>query len=307
MIFRFAAFFLFLASCAAPVAAKMPETQSATQLASPALWEVRSPSSKGKLYLFGTFHLLPKSVEWQTKAFEKSAKSSKIFVFELTEADMKNPENQQLLLSRGMLPSDQTLDQLVGPALFAKVEAASKVVGVPTLALNRMRPWMASVLLAVQSAKAAGFEPGLGVEAILQARADKYNVPVSSLETMAEQVDALAAMDDDGGRQMLEETVAELATAEKTFADMLAAWASGDSGKIEAAFLNDMQSHPKAYDALLKQRNLRWLPKLEALVQKREPVFVAVGAGHLVGPDGVVTLLHAKGYYVKLLQPRVQK
>ncbi len=307
MISRFVALFLFSASFSVPVAAKIPEIRSTAQQASPALWEVRSPSGKGKLYLFGTFHLLPKSVEWQTKAFEKAVKSAKNFVFELTEAEMKSPQGQQLLLSRGMLPSGQSLDQLIGPALFTKVEVAGKVVGVSKLALNQMRPWMASVLLAVQSAKAAGFEPGLGVEATLQTRADKYNVPVSSLETMAEQVDALAAMDDDGGRQMLEETVAELATAEKTFTDMLAAWASGDSGKIEAVFLNDMQSHPKAYDALLKQRNLRWLPKLEALVQKREPVFVAVGAGHLVGPDGVVTLLHAKGYFVKLLQPRVKK
>jgi uncharacterized protein len=304
MFSRFTAFLFILFTGTVPLAAKVPEQSAATQLASPALWEVRSPSSKGKLYLFGTFHLLPKSIEWQTKTFEKSAKSSKAFVFELTEADMKNPENQQLLLSRGMLPSGQTLDQLVGPALFAKVEVAGKAVGVPMVVLNRMRPWMASVLLAVQSAKAAGFEPGLGVEAILQARAAKANMPVTSLETMAEQVDALAAMDDDGGRQMLEETAAELVTAEKTFAQMLAAWASGDSRTIEAAFLNDMQSHPKAYDALLKQRNLRWLPKLEGLLAGRGPALVAVGAGHLVGPDGIVALLRAKGYQIKQVQPK---
>jgi uncharacterized protein len=300
MFSRVALIFLLLFSCIAPLSAKSPEPQ----LATPALWEVQSPSGKGKLYLFGTFHLLPKTTQWQSQLFDKKIKSAKKYVFELSEADMKSPESQQLLLSKGMLPEGQALDAIVGPELFAKVDAAGKAVGVPTVVLNRMRPWMASVLLGVQAAKAAGMEPGLGVEAVLQARAASAKLPVTGLETMADQVEALASLDDDGAREMLAETANELANANKIFAEMLSAWASGDSGKIEAVFLNDMQTYPKAYEALLKQRNLRWLPKLEALLAERTPVLVAVGAGHLVGPDGVVALLRAKGYKIKQVQPK---
>jgi uncharacterized protein len=299
MFSRLAFVFLLLFSCAAPLKAKSPELQTAT----PALWEVQNPSGKGKLLLFGTFHLLPKSIQWQSALFDKKIKSAKKYVFELSDAEMKNPQSQQLLMRKGMLPQGQTLDAIVGPALFAKVDAAGKMVGVPADVLNRMRPWMASVLLGLQAAQAAGMEPGLGVEAVLQARAAKAKLPVMGLETMADQVDALAALDDDGARQMLEETANELANANKLFADMLAAWASGDSAKIESVFLSDMQSYPKAYDALLKQRNLRWLPKLEALLAQRTSMLVAVGAGHLVGPDGVVALLRAKGYRVTQVQP----
>jgi uncharacterized protein len=300
MFSRLSLVFLLLFSYAAPLRAKSPEPEIAT----PALWEVQNPSGKGKLYLFGTFHLLPKTTQWQSQLFDKKIKSAKKYVFELSEADMKSPESQQLLLSKGMLPEGQALDAIVGPELFAKVDAAGKAVGVPTVVLNRMRPWMASVLLGVQAAKAAGMEPGLGVEAVLQARAASAKLPVAGLETMADQVDALAALDDDGAREMLAETANELANANTIFAEMLTAWASGDSGKIEAAFLNDMQTYPKAYEALLKQRNLRWLPKLEALLAERTPVLVAVGAGHLVGPDGVVALLRAKGYKIKQVQPK---
>jgi uncharacterized protein len=300
MFSRLVFVFLLLFSCAAPLRAKSP----APQLATPALWEIQNSSGKGALYLFGTFHLLPKTTQWQTPQFDKKIKSAKKYVFELTETEMKSPQGQQLLLSKGMLPESQTLETIVGPELFAKVDAAGKTVGVPAVVLNRMRPWMASILLGVQAAKVAGMEPGLGVEAVLQARAASAKLPVMGLETMADQVEALAALDDDGAQEMLAETANELANADKIFAEMLTAWASGDSRKIEAVFLNDIQNYPKAYDALLKQRNLRWLPKLEALLAERTSVLVAVGAGHLVGPDGVVALLRAKGYTIKQVQPK---
>ncbi len=301
MLHRIFAYFLILFTFAMPVQAKMPEVQ----LATPALWEVSSSQGKGKLYLLGTFHLLPKKTNWKSQLIDKKIKNSKKVVFELTAEEMANPASQQLMLSKGLLREDESLAALVGPELFARVEAAGQAIGLPGSTLNRMRPWMASTLLAVQSARALGFEPGRGVEAVIQEKAAKNKAATMGLETMADQVEALAALDDDGARQMLEETTKELVNAEKLFSEMLDAWSSGDSVKLESSFLSDMQEFPKAYDALLKQRNLRWLPKFEALLAEQQPIFVAVGAGHLVGPDGMVALLRAKGYKVKQLQPKL--
>jgi uncharacterized protein len=300
MFLRAVVFFLLTTFAALPLSAKSPEVR----LATPALWEVSSPSGKGKIYLFGTFHLLPKNISWQSKVIDKKLKLSKKYVFELTEAAMKDPASQQLLLQKGMLPADQSLDTLVGLELFAKVEASGKVIGLPPELLKRMRPWMAAVLMSTQAAKAVGFEAGAGVEAILQARASASKTPTMGLETMADQVEALGALDADGAYQMLEETATQLTNAQEEFAKMLDAWASGNSAKLEAAFLDDMTKFPKAYDALLKQRNLRWLPKLEALLAEGSPAFVAVGAGHLIGPDGMVALLKAKNYKIKQVQPK---
>ncbi len=254
--------------------------------------------------MLGTFHLLPKDIQWKTQLFDKKAKKAKLYVFELTQTELTNPASQQLILSQGMLPEGQQLQNIIGPELFAKVAAAGPKVGLPGEALNRMRPWLAAVLLSSQAAKIAGFEPGLGVDSVLQAQAAKRKLPTEGLETMAEQVTALSALDSDGAYQMLEETAKELADAKQVFAKMLDAWASGDAADLEAAFLQDMTTFPKAYDALLIQRNLRWLPKFEALLQTGQPVLVAVGAGHLVGPDGMVALLRAKGFKVTPVQPK---
>jgi uncharacterized protein len=300
MFLRFLACFLFLFSFSAPLHARAPTLQ----LATPAMWEVKPPSGKGQLLLFGTFHLLPKDINWKTQSFDKKTKKAQLYVFELTQAELLNPASRELLLSRGMLPEGQSLQDIVGPELFAKVEQAGKSVGLPATALSKMRPWMASILLATQSARVAGFEPGLGVETVLQAQAAARRLPTEGLETMAEQVVALASLEEDGAHQMLEETTVELADAQAVFRKMVDAWASGDAARLEGAFLEDMKTFPKAYDALLKQRNLRWLPKFEALLKANKQVLVSVGAGHLVGPDGMVALLQAKGYRVTQIQPK---
>jgi uncharacterized protein len=297
---RLFVYFLLLFALAGPAQAKAPEVK----LATPAMWEVQDNAGKGKLILLGTFHLLPKDINWKTQTFEKITKKSKLYVFELTRSELTNPGSQQLLLARGLLPAGQSLQSVIGPELFAKVELAGKSVGLQSEVLDRMRPWMASVLLATQSAKVAGFEPGLGVETVLQAQAAARKLPTEGLETMAEQVTALSSLDDDGARQMLEETAMELADAQSVFQNMVDAWASGDTARLEGAFLEDMKTFPKAYEALLKQRNLRWLPKFEALLKAGKPALIAVGAGHLVGPDGMVALLRAKGYRIMQIQTK---
>ena len=63
--------------------------------------------------------------------------------------------------------------------------------------------------------------------------------------------------------------------------------------------LQDLKQEPQMYERLLVERNRNWLPKLEALFSRPGRAFVVVGAAHLVGPDGLIALLKAKGYQVE--------
>jgi uncharacterized protein YbaP (TraB family) len=63
--------------------------------------------------------------------------------------------------------------------------------------------------------------------------------------------------------------------------------------------LADVKQNPLMYERLLVERNRNWLPELEKLVARPRPAFVVVGAAHLVGPDGLIALLSAKGYRVE--------
>ena len=63
--------------------------------------------------------------------------------------------------------------------------------------------------------------------------------------------------------------------------------------------LKDLQQEPELYKRLLVERNNNWMPKLDALFSRKGRSLVVVGAAHLVGPDGLLALLKAKGYRVE--------
>ena len=77
------------------------------------------------------------------------------------------------------------------------------------------------------------------------------------------------------------------------------AWKAGEAPTIERIVLQDLKKDPQMYQRLLVARNRNWMPKLEALFNRSGRAFVVVGAAHLVGPDGLIALLQAKGYRVE--------
>jgi uncharacterized protein len=194
------------------------------------------------------------------------------------------------------------LEQQIGTPLYARLAADVKGM-VPEAMLSRMRPWLAAVLLSQKAMKASGLDASEGAEKILSAEAQKRRMPIEGLETIADQVRAMTSLEADGATQMLQQTMDEAGDAPKHFAALVAAWKAGDMAQLEAAFLDGMDQYPKAYDALLVQRNKSWMPLLDACLERKKPVFVAVGAAHLVGKDGLVALLKARGYRATLVQP----
>jgi len=82
---------------------------------------------------------------------------------------------------------------------------------------------------------------------------------------------------------------------------LVEAWRSGDAATVEKIVLADLKAEPVLYQRLLVERNRNWMPKLEALFARPKHALVVVGAAHLVGPDGLLAALRAKGYTVEQL------
>jgi uncharacterized protein YbaP (TraB family) len=79
------------------------------------------------------------------------------------------------------------------------------------------------------------------------------------------------------------------------------AWKNGDAATVERIVLQDLRQEPRMYERLLVERNRTWLPLIEELFARPGRAFVVVGAAHLVGPDGLLALLKARGYAVEQL------
>lgn len=119
-----------------------------------------------------------------------------------------------------------------------------------------------------------------------------------ALETMVFQLDQFDTLSPKLQEELLKSTMEDLDTEVSGVKDMAQAWMFGNVAAIEKLTLTSLQEAPELYQRLLVQRNLNWVPHVEACIKQTSGCFIVVGAAHLVGPDGLPALLSKKGYKV---------
>ena len=261
------------------------------------LW--KAASEKGVLYLVGSLHVLPADAYPLNPAIDAAFRDSSLLVEEVDLGLLSNPGTQLDMLRRGMLPAGQSLDAVLSPATFARVTKRLDAAGVPVEPLLRFKPWMLSIALSGLEWQKAGFDPSLGLDVHFYDLAKREGRAVQGLETADFQLSRLDDLPADEQDHLLNETLNELDTENASLTDLATAWKAGDAATVERIVLEDMKQEPKLYNRLLVERNRNWLPKIEALLAQPTHAFVVVGAAHLVGPDGLLQMLKAKGYRIE--------
>ena len=262
-------------------------------------WKVTGKG--GAIYLVGSVHVLTPDFYPLDPALEAAYKDSNLLVEEVDMAELLDPASQLAALSRGMLTGDQTLDKLLSPATLALVKKATGDLGAAGGPLMRFKPWMLAIALQGFELQKVGFDPELGLDKHFYDQAKQQGKAVQGLETADYQISRFDTMTMEQQDRMLAQTLKELDTEITSVGKLTAAWKSGDASAVERIVLSDLKSDPQMYQRLLVERNKNWLPKIEALFAGRGRALVVVGAAHLVGPDGVLAMLKAKGYTVEQL------
>jgi uncharacterized protein YbaP (TraB family) len=264
------------------------------------MWRATSPSNR-VVYLVGSVHLLTADYYPLDPAFEEAFKSSDVLVEELDMKEMLGANSQMEMLARGMLPAGQTIDKVLAPATMSAVVKKFSDLGIPLDPMKQFKPWLLSLILQGFEWQKAGFDSDLGLDKHFYDLAVQGGKPVQGLETLAFQLSQFDQMSMDMQDHLLAETLQELETTKSSVTKMADAWKAGDVPTIEQLVLKDLKAEPQMYDRLLIQRNRTWLPKIEALFSRPNPAFVVVGAAHLVGSDGLLQMLKAKGYKIEQL------
>jgi len=261
------------------------------------LWKATSKSG-GTMYLVGSVHLLPKDSYPLNPALEAAFKESDLLVEEADLGEM-GVGAQMAFLSRGMLPSSTPLDKVLSPATYALLTKRAAEIGVPVEPLKLLKPWMVAQMLEVMQWQKAGFDPELGLDKHFYDLAQGAGKSVQGLETLDFQMSLFDGMTLAEQDHLLAETLKEIDTEQANMAKLMDAWKAGDAPTVERIVLSALRQEPQLYQRLLVDRNKAWIPKLEALFARTGRTFVVVGAAHLVGPDGLISLLRAKGYSVE--------
>jgi uncharacterized protein len=274
---------LALAACGEP-AREWPEP-------SPALWEVSGRNGE-KAWLLGTIHALPDGAEWRTPAFERAFAASDLLMVEIGDLGDSRAAARafnEFATTPGM------------PALSARSAPADRPAVGELMVRAEMddadfwdtETWAAALILANAVRES---ESGNGVDRDLL----DEGKPVEALETFAAQFARFDRLSEGEQRQFLA-AVAREAGREDTEA-LAEAWLTGDLAALAGRLERELSAQPALRQSLVTDRNAYFAARIVATIEDGREPFVAVGAGHMLGPDGLPALLAERGYTVRRLQ-----
>ncbi|WP_297735989.1 TraB/GumN family protein [uncultured Maricaulis sp.] len=266
--------------------------------ADPAIWHLSDADSD--VYIFGTFHILPASLDWRTDEVEALLASADTLYL---EADVHSPESQgqmqQLVMQYGLNPPGVTLSSLLSDEANAALAEFAPTLGVAPAMLEPMRPWLAQVMLAVTQMQALGLDPTAGAESGLLALIAGGDTQLGYFETAEEQIRFLAGVPDDVQVRAFDQGLEDMADLPTQLNELVTAWATGDMAVLEDMINGSMREDaPEVYETLIVTRNHNWVPQIAEIMDGEGTVFIAVGAAHLPGEDGVIHLLQEEGYTI---------
>ncbi len=265
----------------------------------PALWTVADEDTT--VHLFGTIHILRPETEWRTEALDTILGSADAIYF---EADVTSEAAQQamarLVPELGVYTDGTTLSDVLDEAAEQEVKEAADVIGVPMAAMERMKPWLATVQLSMLALQKQGYAADSGVEIVISEAAADTGTPLRYLETGEQQLRYFADAPIADQIDFLVASAEQIETDPGLLDRLVTEWAEGD---VDA--LGDLMADPevlgseKIYESLIVERNRNWVGQIEQLMANEAGTFlIAVGAGHLAGEDSVVEMLRARGLTV---------
>lgn len=271
---------------------------AAQQGIDPALFVVRDADST--MYLYGTVHVRPSGADWGDDDVRAALAQAEEIWTEVLMTPESEAQTQQLALQYGRAPAGRPLSSWLSAGDNTRLNALTTRLGIPTGALEQLQPWLASLTLSIVPILQAGYSPTSGVDRQIDAYGDANGRTMRSFETAEQQLGFFAGLSDDLQRQFLLETINETENGVAMINAMTAAWERGDLESLEAAVINDTrEQYPELYNVIFVQRNNAWMDVLVQEMNGAGVDFVAVGAGHLLGSDGLVEQFRARGYTVE--------
>jgi hypothetical protein len=273
-------------------------TISAQHLDKSLLWKVYGNGIKDTSFIYGTIHMIEKKDFVVSKVLKSKLKKSEALVMEIN-LDLDD-KAKQFVRENALYPSGKSIKDFVneGDYLFFQsyLKDSLKMNGLKIKICEMMRPFYAqSLIMADQMKKTESYEKTFNK---LAKKKEKLG-----LETIQEQMKILASgeiqnqvndfiKDMKSGSLDAENEMAKLVTYYKLqdiqglYNEMIKSMEE-DGGKIGGVTKEDF----------LDNRNKRWIPKLVQFMNTKT-IFIAVGAGHLAGENGVIQLLRNQGYIV---------
>jgi uncharacterized protein YbaP (TraB family) len=284
-----------------PETSTSPTTPTATEVKGKSfIWEISSATTS--VYLLGSIHIARPDIYPLDSVIEDAFASAKYLVVEVNvhNVDMQNVNS--LLLEHGVYPQGEGLRENVSPSLYDALAEQFERFGINITTLDAYRPWVISMTLEQLILQSLGYLPENGIDYYFLDKA-AHTKKILELETAEYQLELLYSLPDEVMIETLQYDI-DFATTPEDMEALFQAWEDGDVVEMESLLFEALTEEPglaSYYEKLFDERNFNMAAKIEGYLADDETYFIVVGAGHLVGENGLLNLLAEKGYAIKQL------
>lgn len=254
------------------------------------LWEVTGKKVKSPSYIFGTMHLIPNDDFLFPETLKEKVQGSDILVMEIGGLSEQMKAMQLMMLDSGTMFDYFNNEQLDSLFTYTETELGFDEAKM-RMAFGKMKPF---VLLQLFTKDAFGENPQ-SYEMTLEKIAKSNEIEVLGLETIEEQMGFIDGLSVEDQVNMIMETLRSNKDDNSETRKLIDVYLSQDINAIHEYTVSSGMSSPEFEESFLNQRNKNWIAPIKKIIKKNK-AFIAVGAAHLGGPEGVIELLKAEGY-----------
>ncbi|MEP7163642.1 MAG: TraB/GumN family protein [Ferruginibacter sp.] len=280
-----------LQSCLAQPAEKIPTNKDDNTL----LWEISGNRLSRPSYLFGTFHLMCKEDIRFSSGLKAAIKDAGEVYFEM---DLDDPSNTLGALFFMNMKDSKALKDLYTEAEYTRLKTFFEdSLGMQLTLFQRIKP---NFLEAFLYPKMMPCKTMSGVEEELMKIAKEQKKEIRGFETIQFQAAVFDSIPYTSQAKDLLKTIDSMDMYKKYFDTMLNVYKTQQLSEMENMFSKSEFGMEENQDLLLDNRNKNWVEMLNKILPEKN-IFIAVGAGHLVGEKGLISLLRKAGYTLKPL------
>jgi uncharacterized protein YbaP (TraB family) len=262
------------------------------------LWELSGPGIKQASFLYGTFHLMcPGDIRVSSALRSVCRQVDRIYM----ELDMDDPSAMLGMMAEMNMKDGKRLSDLLPEKEYDRLSVFFRdSLKMPFAMLQTAKPM---ILASLMYPKLSGCNASAGMETAIMKLAKENKKEIRGLETFAFQAALFDSIPYEEQARELMQMVDSMTQQKKNFDTMTAIYLRQDLDGLASLIEKPEYGLMQQQDLLLGQRNRNWVEQLKVLLPK-ERVLVAVGAGHLTGPDGLISLLRKEGYRVRAIKNR---
>jgi uncharacterized protein YbaP (TraB family) len=256
------------------------------------LWEISGNGLSKPSYLFGTMHIMCSDDYFEPSGLQRALKGSEALCLEI---DVTNPEMGIAMQKALIDPQMRNMKDELDPAAVAGIDSLMRkymMAGIDKLGI--LKPWAVATTFSIFTMLDCQSQKQYEIELAMLAKQEEK--PIFELENVEFQISMFDSWERADQIQMVNEIVLKAGENRSLFNRMMASYKLQDLDAL-LQLMNEQTEYIKYNKALLDDRNIDWIPKMAQMMSQRS-MFFAVGAGHLGGSNGVISLLKKAGYNV---------